>query len=286
MIDKFVFSTMLNLVYWDGTSGHVIQSGKLSDGGAHFHGITWDEADTMYVTGCQDFDYVLYKYQLPTFKPSGVINGELHEPHQIFWHDNWIYVTNTGKNRIEVWDAGHWYSVAWRPSPCDIDHINAIWCNGHDAYVVEHRQKVTGVSVVRICTEDLECKQVLDIGPNVHNVYVEEGHLYNLTSPHNGDPAGIVVTDMLSGEHDRIDKSGWGKVLLRGLARTKDHWYVGMSRWEQDRSKRQNGDAIIAVLDNNFQDEHMIRFEDYGPVCSIRVLGNKDFAHNGVVVDV
>ena len=281
--DKFILSTMLNLVYWDGDQAHVINTGKLGDGVAHYNGITWDEDGVMYVTGCNKFHYVLYKYQLPTFEFLGYVPGELHETHQIFYQDGKIYIANTGKNRVEVYHRGSWYSVAWRPSPHDIDHINALWSDKQYMYVAEHRQKVTGISIVRKCSLELEHIEDYEIGPNIHNIYRDGDLLYNLTSPHDDDPAGIVITDLQSGAQDRVNKPEWGRVLLRGLARTEDYWYVGMSRWEGNRAKREIGDALIIQLDNDFNETERILLEDYGPVCDIRVLNAPDKAHNGIV---
>jgi len=285
-MDKLIISTMLKLVYWDGSQAHIIQEGILGDGVAHYHGITWDDAGVMYVTGALDFQYVLYKFQLPSFQELGVIHGVLHELHQIFWYNGKIYVTNTGKNRIEIWQDDSWRSVAWNPRPSDIEHINAIWSDGENFYVAEHRQAATGISIVRICTMDLDHVETVLIGPGIHNVYREGNCLYNLVSPVGGDPAVFIITDMKDRSQCRIDKPEWGEVFVRGLARTQDSWYVGLSFWESDRSKRHVGDAIVVQLDNDFNDLDRVVLKNYGPLCDIRILGAKSLSHNGIVMDI
>jgi len=286
MTVKLIISTMSKLVYWDGSQAHTIHEGKLEEGTAHYHGITWDLDGIMYVSGKLDFQYILYKFDISTFQEVGILHGDLYETHQIFWYDGKIHVTNTGKNRIDIYQDNSWRSVAWHPSDCDIEHINAIWSDGRNMYVGEHRQKVPGGSVVRICTMDLDLLDTIAIGPNIHNVYREGDCLYNLTSPQDGRPAGIVITDLVSKKQCRVDKPEWGEILLRGLVRVEDGWYVGVSRWETDRSQRHVGDAIIIQMDNDFEDIDRITLSDYGPVGSLRALDVESPSHNGIVISV
>ena len=286
MTAKLIISTLLKLVYWDGSQAYVFHEGDMDDGVANYYGITWNPDGIMYVSGCLDSRFVLYKFDMSTLQEIGVLHGELHEVHQILWYDDKLYVANTGKNRVDVWHNDLWHAVAWNPSHCDVEHINSIWSDGQNMYVVEYRHKVSEMSAVRICTMDLDLLNTIDIGPNVHNVYREGNCIYNLTSPHNGDPAGMIITDLIDGTQRRVDKSEWGMVLMRGLVRVNDGWYVGMSPWKTDRSKRRDGDAVIAQLNNDFEEVDRITLPDYGPVCSIRALGVRNPSHNGIVMDV
>lgn len=288
MTAELIISTLLKLVYWDGSQAHIIHEGKVEDGCAHYHGITWDPDGIMYVSGALDFQFVLYRFDMSTFQAMDVLRGDLYEIHQILWYDNKIYVTNTGKNRVDVWQDGVWRAVAWHPSHCDIEHINSLWADGKNIYIVEHRQKMSGISAIRVCTMDLDLLDTMNIGPNIHNVYREGDHLYSLTSPQDGDPAGIIITNLSDRTYYRVNKSEWGAILLRGLARVDAGWYVGMSRWETDRLMRHTnvGDAIVMQLNDDFEEIDRIVLPDYGPVGGIRVLGVKNPAHNGIVMNV
>lgn len=285
--DRLLITTMLKIVYWDGEQAIVLHEGDLGQGTAHYHGLTWDDQGTVYVSAVDDFRYVIRRFRWPTFEPLPHIEGELHEVHQIFWQDGLLYVTNTGKNRVDVWDGGKWTLKAWNRSPCDVDHINAIWGTGEKIYIAEHGQKTERGSMVRICSRGLDELWPVLVGPNIHNVYAQEGYVYNLTSPNpKSGPAGILWTDITDDDsrHRLKGFPEWGKVLLRGLARTQEHWYIGMSRWEEKRDKRMIGDAIIAQLDNSLQEVGNILMPDFGPVCDVRVVDALDLAHNGIVL--
>lgn len=284
--DRLLITTMLKVIYWDGEHGHVLHEGNLGEGTAHYDGLTWDDQRIVYVSGADNYRYVIYRFQWPDFSPLPHIEGELHEVHQLSWHKGKLYACNTGKNRVEVWNGEQWAYKAWVPSPHDINHINALFTGGGLVYVAEHGRKTEKGSVVRLCTLDLEQLWLMNIGPDIHDVYAELGRVYNLTSPSERfGPAGILCTDIVG----RIGTQKtafpeWGMCLLRGLARTDDHWYIGMSRWEEKRDKRMLGDAIVVQLDNDFKEIARIRFPDFGPVCSVRVVGVRDYAHSEIVL--
>jgi hypothetical protein len=283
-MDRMLISTTLRLVYWDGQEAHIFHRGELEDGTAHYHGLTWDDAGTLYVTGAVDFRYVVYTFDMATLQETGRIEGDLHAPHQAFWQDGRLYVTNTGKNRVDVWENGEWWSKAWHPSPFDLEHINAVWSDGKQILIGEHGQAVARGAAVRICDMDLNELKEIHIGPNIHNVYMENGIIYNISSKNDRDGnVGFFLTDPISNTHQRIEYPEWGKVLLRGLARTEDYWYVGISQWEPDRSQRCVGDAVVVQLDNDLQEVDRIVLYDYGPMHEIRLLDVADAAHNGVI---
>jgi len=258
---------MLNLILWDGKS-HIFHSGDLAKGTAHYHGVTWDD-DRVYVTGSKKTRYGIHVFD-HGLKEIDWIVGELYELHQIFWQGK-LYVINTGLNRVEVWD-GSWNSVAFNPSPCDVDHLNGIWSDGERFYISEFRHRPDGPSAVRVTDLDLNLLETRKVGDPIHNVYVEDGNVYTLV---NRDPAGIYVND------ERVTFGMEGDQMLRGLARGEDHWYIGLSRWETERDKRHVGHAIVLVMDNEFKEVDRIVMPDMGPVCDIRLLEG-DRAHNGL----
>lgn len=270
---KLLISTMTNLILWDGQP-HYLLDGTLEEGKAHYHGITWDDK-SLYVSGALDFNYVIYVFNPASFQIIGTIPGQLHEVHQILYANDKLYVVNTGKNRIEIWDGQQWSNVAFRHSSCDIDHLNGIWFDGHRFYVSEFRHKATGPSVIRVCNEELELLGDIKIGPPIHNVY-HNGSFYSLVSRE----AGLVekTEDELI-NHRLPQLQG---MLLRGLARSQDNWFVGASRWETHRDQRHVGDSIVAILDNDFAEVDRIEIKDGGPVCSIRLIEPMDLAHNGL----
>ena len=156
-----------------------------------------------------------------------------------------------------------------------------IWCDGERFYVSEFRHRVEGPSVVRVCDMALNLIETLEIGQPIHNVYVEDGALYSLVSR---KPGGVNVYDLGSGRQWRIPLNLPDDQLLRGLAKTKDRWYVGVSRWETWRDKRHVGDSVVLELDNEFRQVGEFVLPDGGPVCELRVLDAPDLAHHGIVL--
>ena len=282
MKHQLLMSTMLNLVMVGRDDSHmIVHSGDLAEGEAHYNGVTWDWDGGVYVSCCHDFRYIVRRFS-STLIPDGYLgNADLHETHQLLWWNDTLYATNTGKNRVELWDGDSWSHVAWNPSPHDIDHINGIWCDGERFYVSEFRHRVEGPSVVRVCDMALNLIETLEIGQPIHNVYVEDGALYSLVSR---KPGGVNVYDLGSGRQWRIPLNLPDDQLLRGLAKTKDRWYVGVSRWETWRDKRHVGDSVVLELDNEFRQVGEFVLPDGGPVCELRVLDAPDLAHHGIVL--
>lgn len=281
-MNKLLITTMLKFVLWD-DKPYVLHEGDLSKGSAHYNGITWDN-DLLYVSANVDTKYVIR-----IFDKSGIFNtvdilndADLHETHQIFWYDDKLYATNTGLNRIEIMDhAGRWTSHAWNEATCDIDHINGIWVDPSGAFYFSefgNRDENKNPSKIRICDSDLETIKEINIGDGIHNVYSDDSGIYTLISD---DQPRILKASYSLGMigFNPLPVEGG---LIRGLARTKDYWYIGVSRWEIERDKRHVGDAIVLQLDNDFKEVDRIIMPDFGPVCDIRVIDAPDLAHNGV----
>jgi len=269
-LEKILISTMERVILWDGKP-ITIMEGDRAKGNANYHGVSWSQ-DKIFVACSIDFRYCIAVFDRD-FKMIDVLYDDLHQIHQIFWHEK-LYVTNTGKNRVDIWD-GKWSHKYWNPSPCDIDHVNGIWIKDTTAYVTEYRPKRE--SIVRICDLDLDSKKEIIIGKALHNAYVEDNKLYNCVC----HPKGLHITDLETGRKTNVVISGHEKNLVRGLARSKDFWYVGMSQWVDFRGDRCTGDAIVAVLDNDLKEVDRIEIKDASPVCELRLLSG-DLAHNGV----
>lgn len=273
-MNKLLITTMLKFVLYDGDA-RIIHEGDLSQGGAHYHGITWDD-DTVYVAAANEFKYIIRKFS-KDLRHIGIIDdADLHSPHQIFWQTGKLYVTNTGLNRLEIYDGQEWDNVAWHKTTYDLDHINGLWSNGKQFYVSQYanRDEPRQPSSVRVSNGDFTMLDEIIIGPGIHNVYVEDSVLYSLVS----SPPRIAKFDLIYRSLTMTPlsiKSG----LVRGLARTKDHWYIGVARWETDKSKRQVADVVILQLNSAFVETNRIVLPQLGPVCDIRVIDEIDLAH-------
>lgn len=273
---SLLVSTPLRLMVLEDGVPTTIHWGKQEDGNGNYNGITWNEK-AVYVACSVDFRYVVRVFTRK-FSEVSVIRNNLHQTHQILWAHDRLYVTNTGKNRVEIWDGRGWQWVAWNPSSCDLDHINGIWSDGERLWITEFRHRPAKPSVVRVCDRDLQLLETREVGPPIHNVYLEDGIMYNLVSR---QFKGLLATDLTTGETQRHEIKGEKNNLVRGLARTSERWYVGLSRWEPERGDRHKGDAVIVELNNDFQEVSRFVVPDAGPICDVRAL-NGDLAHNGI----
>ena len=254
-----------------------IQSGRQEDGNGNYQGITWD-SQALYVTSSQDYQYLIRVFDRD-LRQRNWIGGDLHQPHQALHAAGKLWITNTGKNRLECWDGRAWQWYAFNPSPCDIDHVNGIWFDGSRFWITEFRHRPNKPSVVRVCDGEMQLQETMTVGPPIHNVYIENNRMFNLVSRRF---KGLLETNLATGETARHHVQGEANNLVRGLARTRDRWLVGLSRWEPERGDRHKGDAVVVFLDNAFREVDRWVVADAGPVCEVRVISEPDLAHNGV----
>lgn len=272
---------MIKLILWD-EKPIVLHEGDLSLGTGHYHGITWNN-DALFVSASVDTKYIIHVFDKDSYHLIDTLSdADLHSVHQIHWFDGKLYVTNTGLNRIEILHNGRWEHFAWKTATWNIDHINGIWTNGGKFYIVEFRNRGSGderlKSCVRICDRDFNTLDKVGIGRGIHNIYVENRKLYTLIST----PPQIVEYGFATKSIKSIPLQNVENGLIRGMARTVDFWYIGVSRWETEKNNRHVGDAIILQLDNRFEEVERIVMPDFGPVCEIRVIDEVDKAHNGI----
>jgi len=237
---------------------------KLVDGGG-FTGLTWD----------QSLVYAATSHEILLFDPSsweqaGTLAGDLHEIHQILWHDGVLYIANTGRNCIETWDGGRWGRHSWGGVSHDADHINSIWFGAGSAWILESRHRnPDDPSRLRRCDMNLQSLEVIPVGPSVHNIYVESGARYILSSLDNGFMVDDRVMPVVKTVHH-----------LRGLAREANRWYVGLTHYEPDRDRDcRRGDAGVLALDDDFCEAWRLNVPNAGPVYEVRATGD-DLAHN------
>lgn len=279
-MNKILITTMLKFVLWDGSKAHILHEGDLSLGDARYYGITWDK-DNVYVAATINTKYLIRAFTRD-FVSKGILpDVDLHDTHQIFWYDDRLYVTNTGLNRIEIWNDVKWSNHAWNRSTCDIDHINGVWVDTLGSFYFSefgNRGEDKKPSKIRVCNFNLETIREINMGDGIYNVYSDLTGIYTLASK---------KTPRIIRTSHSLNIYGFNPLpvaggLIRGLARTKDYWYIGVSHWETERDKRHIGDTIILQLDNYFREVDRITIPNFGPVCDIRVIDEPDLAHNGI----
>lgn len=108
----------------------------------------------------------------------------------------------------------------------------------------------------------------------MHDVYVENDAVYTCAS-------GWGCLARLSSEPIFMDVSCGEYAYARGLARTEQRFYVGLSS-VRERANRGEGGCRIAILDNGLGKVGEIELEGTGDLETIRVMDGIDLAHNRI----
>jgi hypothetical protein len=215
-----------------------------------------------------------------TFRPDGLLppHDGLSELHQAVWRDGLLVVCSAGKNRLCAWTGEEWLDFAWNPADEDVDHLNSVWSDGHAWWATEFRQKGGAPSAVVWLAPNFHKIGEVEVGPCIHNGFVEGGVLWTVTG---GEDAALLGIDLQTRER----REAWlgQRTFVRGLARTADRWYVGNMLWDHDRERRMayRGDAQVIVLDSDFDIIDVVTVPQCGAVAEVRALRG-DRAHNGV----
>lgn len=269
-----------------------------------YPGISWDEK-FVYLAARRDHRIPVIEGAQnilvfdPDFNWVGSIQGlKFVGLHQIYFYDGRLYICNTGIEKIDIieketmdrigiiekkrdgrspwrfnYSVSRWdYSMIGR----DVNHINSIWIDGGIIYVVEHRE---GPSKVKYFSETYELLGEVDIGDKCHNVYVEDGKLFVCSS----ETECIIIRDLSTGKDRIINTSQYAEGFPRGLARTSDRWYIGISqRGTREERHLPEGLGSVLAFDDDFNLIHKIILKNVGQVLDIRAMTGLDRAHNGI----
>ena len=296
-MDRLLIGAIEKLVYWDGERADVVYETTepfvpLTTGPfdglttGRIFGVTWDREHIFVVTSQHLGQVVVFDGQ---WREVGVIpfgDGVRDpHPHQALWWAGTLYIALTGYHAIACYD-GEKTTVEWPGRFCDKDgsdpHVNSIWSDGQSLYVVEHwrdklPKKVRRFDLNWTLQETWLLGEEAFGGQNhhgIHNVYVEDGYLYTLA------PRQAIGLCLETGETETVAGALPG-YYLRGLARTEDAFYVGMSLNRRVRKERAKGDAAVMVLDGQWQERGIITLQDVGQIHEVRALRG-DRAHNGI----
>lgn len=283
MTDTLLISTYQNVLVWTPDETRV-----LWDDGAPFFGLTWDYW-RLYVgarhIGQSGEDALLVFDKNLEFKERHWLPN-VSQSHQMIYSNGGLYVTDTAHNRICRWDTvSHKMDIVYWPTekdpkkPC---HLNSLWWDGDLFYVGD----LSGT--VNIFTRDWQPVESFNFDFQLHNIYVEGGKLIMCAS----DEQGMYIYDLTTDEGERVNvqehigvmqnKADLWQAYTRGIARSKDYFYVGCAAVKNEREERQQGKSAIAVFDSDWQFIKRITLPKTGGFHDIRVLGD-DRAHNGIV---
>lgn len=213
-------------------------------------------------------------------------NFRMDDIHQILWWHGSLYVVHTAYNRIDVWEnEERVFSYQWHPFKTkgeqSAQHINSIWCNHSNFYIVEHnRGKVpVCVRVFDLKFKEVNCylfNNIQTIHNNgLHNVYIENDILYTLSVNN------LIMRNLNTQQDEVLDIRSHNDIgYLRGFARDNNYFYIGESRVSLKEDRR-TGNSNIIILNNNYKIVSTIELKNSGQLNDIRLLKN-DFAHNSI----
>lgn len=278
-MEPLLLSTMGKLIYWDGEKANTVYKTQ-----GRIYGITWNQEHLFIIAGRKNENILVFDKQLKMQNTIQCTDG-MRDAHQALWLKGTLYIMDTGRESI-IYHAEKTNRIRWPGRFCEKHekpHINSIWYNKQQFYIVEHWRKRLPKKI-RILDLNWQTVNVLTLGRNVfkseealgiHNVYVENDYLYTL------GPEVIIKISLQDGSiYTQQVKSPW-PCYVRGLARTDNEFYLGLSKFHYIRDKRIKGDSAFMVLDNNLQIKETIILKDAGQVYEIRALKG-DRAHNGI----
>lgn len=261
----FLFGTMDRLLMWDGDRFHTVHRGW-----GKYIGVTWNEKLVFVVArGAPGAEAILVL-------DAGLEHVEtLHIPglmgtNYIGWFGGKLYVTNTGRERLEVWDGQDVRSHNWTGHDTDTNHLNSIWSDGEHIYVTEG-----GRTGNRMRMFDLEMNPVRaeeDLGKSIHCIYREGDWIYTVSSV--GEA--VAMRNLETGEHREVPYSPYHRGYGEGLCRLPWGWCVGVSQDSPNRS-------AVVMFDGDWQYlDKLLLPPDIGQLYEVRALTGEDRAHNGL----
>ena len=252
----------------------------LHSGSGLYYGLTWSK-DRFYL-GCRNnFNGVLEHKVLEldsSYRVLGALEGEYRQLHQMLFVEGGLYVTATEDNAVDVVVDQKRRRLNWTGEETDTNHINSIWFDGAYFWVCYHNNCTVGSGkssqVVRLSGELDSVEEVFTLGKSIHNVFATKEFVYVCNSREG-------VFARLSRDTGQVDGVALGP-WVRGLAATDDYFLVGTSR-KGSRDTRMEGDLSVHLLDRKTLNVLDTRcFEEFGAVFEIRVIGQRDYAHNGI----
>jgi len=285
----FIITTHRNILVVEG--GEIREVDRLEVYECNFWGLTWGP-EHIYVLmtnpgAARDCNVRVYS------KPGFGLVRDIHlkhvkAGHQIFWWKGCLYMANTNRNCLSVYDLadGSMLHLAWLKTGFDYNHINSVWTDGSELYTVEHngskyarRRSLTG-SRLRVLSMEGKSLWDVKIGKDVHNIYREGPLLYFCDSLGYRFCRYHINEKRVAGQTDV--GTDW---YVRGVARIPDGFLVGLSDYGKHKTPFEEWDTregrVLLVDDSMNVVEEMV-IPKCKQIFDVRVTNLPDPAHNGV----
>jgi len=245
-----------------------------------FYGITWDY-DQIYVGVRYGGGGMVHMFS-PQGKDLGILPGAYNEIHQIFHTGQRLYITSTGIDEVAIWENGDCTIRNWTGKDGDTIHVNSIWVDPQHldkVYLICHNltSYTKNLSAIIVMDPDLTMvKKKWRIGGDVHNVWVNDDLIY-ICDSHNTRLLEYTIAG--AGAISReIPLQRW----TRGLAATDKYMVVGESMVGMGLAREQGSFTLNLIDREQWKVVDTIEVDGLGAVFEVRVINERDYAHNGI----
>lgn len=277
----FVVATVNSVTLIDNDRSKLLHSGQ-----GLYYGISWDE-NNIYLLARSGKrrqghpDIVTLDKNYSTVRK--IIDGSFLDAHQIYCDGPNLYVTSTHLNCVEVVNLSTGVSVQknWTKCKSDINHINSIFKDGDEFWVIYHNwTSKTGLpsEAVKVdcdLSKEIVKYRLADSGC-LHNVAKVDNLIYTCSSASHA----LLVYDLDTNSVVKNIPLGY---WLRGIGISDDYIVLGSTSVSENRKGRLTGDSEIYLLDRKTFDVIDIKtLKDTGSIYDLRLAGCEDYAHNNI----
>ncbi|MHA2065182.1 MAG: hypothetical protein ACXABY_12470 [Candidatus Thorarchaeota archaeon] len=261
----------------------------LREGGGPFYGLSWDE-DRLFLgdrRGAGGDKLYIYDKDFHEIESPNMI---LNHHHQIFYLGKKLYITDTGMDRVAIWDGESTVYRDWNyeirkeynkhEHDRDMHHINSLWAPSRDSqeiWVGYHNMTFYSNRPSEVKVMDLDLTKVLrsyTIGESLHNIFMDDHKLYICNSGKEE------LLEYHTGNF-RTRQLGIGR-WTRGLGATSDYFVVGGSMIGMGL-EREGGNLTLSLVHRpSWEVVDRRNLEANGAVFELRIVDQPDLAHNGI----
>jgi len=250
----------------------------------NYYGITWSE-DTLYLA-VPDKVYSLSRNGNGEIIEKILPYNESDDIHQILYRDKKIYIANTTKNLIDIFNTNDnsLSSVEIGDKRVNRNHINSLFFRGDTLYACFHNNE-DGSFIFQYNRDFSNVdKLITNIGKKNHNVYVDNNNdLFTLNSS-----AGSITKINVGTLNSEIKQvaGAYGiernYTFGRGLARGDGYFIIGLNKWSPIKDTREHSLSYILALDDKLNILGTMRLPIQAQAKDIRIISEKDYAHNQI----
>lgn len=209
----------------------------------------------------------------------------LIQPHQIEWVNDYVLVTNTGKNCLSVFDPlgnlvkdVYMNEIRWDDKDGDRrgNHFNSVHKIGEKIFVVAHNyarpSEIWELTWPELRVDNNYATQAAW----AHNIWSGEWGLVICNSKMHS------LYEVTTGEN--IWRDGEDTTITRGLAASEDYIFVGQSIYAERKERYWKSGGIWVLDRKTLKTLERIPLPGSGDVQEIRLVDVQDDCHNGEVI--